>query len=181
MMEHAEITLGGLDFRLMISQEEIRKKVIELGQKIMEDYANDPPLFIGVLNGAFVFAADLMRAVDLSSEVTFVRFSSYRGLSSTGKVQTLLGLDEGTVKGRSVIVVEDIVDTGKTLSVFIEDLKKLEPASVKIAALLLKPEALQHPIHVDYLGFSIPPAFVIGYGLDFNEQGRHLPGIYQKK
>lgn len=181
MIKDQEITLGGLDFRLMISEEEIREKVVALGQKITEDYANDPPLFIGVLNGAFIFAADLMRSVELPTSISFVRLSSYDGLSSSGEVKSLLGLEENIIKGRPVIVVEDIVDTGRTLSVFIEDLKKLKPSSVRIAALLLKPEALQFPVKIDYLGFEIPPAFVIGYGLDYDEQGRYLPGIYQKK
>lgn len=181
MSEPQVISVKQLEFELMLPASDIQQRVTELGKQISKDYPDDPPLFIGVLNGAFIFAADLMRAVDLPSSITFVKFSSYAGMQSTGQVTSLLGLEAARVKGRHLIVVEDIVDTGKTLSVFLKDLEQLQPASVRIASLLLKPESLQHSIKVDYLGFEIPPAFVIGYGLDYDEEGRQLAGIYQKK
>ncbi|GAB5553674.1 MAG: hypoxanthine phosphoribosyltransferase [Saprospiraceae bacterium] len=176
----SNIRVNDLDFRPMISAKEIAGRVEALGAQITQDYPDQPPHFIAVLNGAFIFAADLIRAVQLDSTVGFVKLSSYSGLNSTGEVKTDLSLSPEQVKGQHLIIVEDIVDTGKTLSSFTNDLKAWEPASIKIAALLLKPEALQHPIEVDYLGFSIPPAFVIGYGLDYDEAGRQLDAIYQK-
>lgn len=176
----SNISVNGLNFRPMISAEAIANRVEELGKQITMDYPGQAPLFVAVLNGAFIFAADLVRAAKVKSTIGFVKLSSYSGLSSTGQVKTDLSLSPAQVKGQHLIIVEDIVDTGKTLSSFVADLKAWEPASIKIASLLLKPEALQHPIEVDYLGFSIPPAFVIGYGLDFDEAGRQLDAIYQK-
>lgn len=164
----------------MISAEQIAGRVQELGKQITEDYPDQAPHFVAVLNGAFIFAADLVRAAKLDSSISFVKLSSYSGLSSTGSVKTDLSLSPDQVRGQHLIIVEDIVDTGKTLHSFVNDLKQWEPASVKIAALLLKPEALQYPVEVNYLGFSIPPAFVIGYGLDYDEAGRQLDAIYQK-
>lgn len=178
--ERQTVKIKQLDFELLFPASVIRQRVVELGKQIEEDYRNNPPIFIGVLNGAFIFAADLMRAVDLPTSITFVKFSSYAGMQSTGEVKSLLGLEPAQVKNRPVIIVEDIVDTGKTLSTFIENLEKLHPASIRVAALLLKPDALQYNLKVDYLGFEIPPAFVIGYGLDYDEEARQLPGIYQK-
>lgn len=180
MKEPRVVQIQQYEFELMLSASDIHNRVTELGAQIRKDYPNDPPLFIGVLNGAFIFAADLMRAVNLPTSITFVKFSSYKGMQSTGSVKTLLGLEPDRITGRQVIIVEDIVDTGKTLSLFIKDLQGLNPASIRIASLLLKPQALEHPVNVDYLGFEIPPAFVIGYGLDYNEEGRQLSGIYQK-
>jgi len=169
------------DFQEYISANLIQAKVQELGAQIAKDYGPDSkPLMIAVLNGAFVFAADLVRATPLDIEITFVKLSSYTGTQSSGQIRSVIGLDQGKVKGREVIIVEDIVDTGRTLHHFVNDLRQSEPKSVKIASLLLKPEALETALEVDYLGFSIPPAFVIGYGLDYNEAGRNLPAIYQK-
>jgi len=170
------------DFGLMLSSSAIQQRVSELGAQITADYTgSDPPLFIVVLKGAFVFAADLMRAVDLPTSITFVQLSSYEGMQSGGTVRSLLNLDSDEIKNRHLIIIEDIVDTGNTLQYFLRDLQRWEPASVKIAALLLKPQNLQHAIKVDYTGFEIPPAFVVGYGLDYDEEGRQLPAIYQKQ
>ena len=174
------VQIHDLAFREIITPEDIHAKVQALGQQITEDYQGQKPHFVAVLNGAFIFAADLVRAVKLESSIGFVKLSSYDGLQSTGQIKTELNLPEENVKGQHIIIVEDIVDTGRTLSAFKRDLQKWNPASVKIASLLLKPEALQHDLSVDYLGFSIPPDFVIGYGLDYNEGGRQLAGIYQK-
>jgi len=167
-----------LTFKPFLSEEKILKRVAELGHQITNDFKGKKLVFIGILNGAFVFLADLVRACDLSCEITFIKLSSYKGLKSKGKVTTLIGMDID-LKGRDVIVVEDIVDTGKTLYQFLKELKTLEPTSVKLASLLVKPEALQYEIPVDYKGFDIPNKFVIGYGLDYNGEGRNLKSIYQ--
>ncbi|HMO39292.1 MAG TPA: hypoxanthine phosphoribosyltransferase [Saprospiraceae bacterium] len=165
-------------FEEIIDQATIAARVRELGNQLHTAYQDKNPLFIGVLNGAFIFAADLIRASGITCEIDFVRMSSYRGLESSGAVEVALE-SKIDIAGRHLIVVEDIVDTGNTLTMFCEALQRQRPASVAIAAMLVKPDALQHPLQVDFVGFNIPPAFVIGYGLDYNEQGRHLPGIYQ--
>ena len=173
------ITAHDLSFEPFISEAVITARAKLLGRNIREHYEGRRPLFIGVLNGAFVFAADLVRASGTECEVAFVRLTSYEGTASSGKITTVLGLDF-EVKNRHIIVVEDIVDSGRTLHFFFEELKKLEPASIALAALLYKPEALQFPIKIDYLGFEIPNKFVVGYGLDYNGLCRNLPSIYQK-
>ena len=174
------VHIHDLSFQLYITPEKIQERVAQLGQEIAQDYKDNPPVFVVVLNGAFIFAADLVRATPLSTTIRFVQLSSYQGLSSTGEIEVVLGLKEEEVTGRPIIIIEDVVDTGNTLSWFKKDLQRMNPQSVKIASLLLKPDALQHPIEVNYLGFSIPTEFVIGYGLDYNEGGRDLAGIYQK-
>lgn len=174
------ITAHDLTFEPFISEAEIAAKVEALGSQIRQQYEGKHPLFIGVLNGAFVFAADLVRAAGIECEVAFVRLASYEGTASSGKVSTVIGLDF-EVKNRHVIVVEDIVDSGRTLHHFIAELQKLQPASVALAALLYKPAALQFPVKIDYLGFEIPDKFVVGYGLDYNGRCRNLPSIYQLK
>ncbi len=165
-------------FKIMISEAEIQERVKEMGAELTNRYLDKNPLFVGVLNGAFIFTADLMRACHLACEVDFVRLSSYAGLQSTGKINFVMEL-KTAIQNRHLIIVEDIIDTGKTLHFFIEELKKQEPASIAVATLLLKPEALEYPLDIDFLGFEIPNKFVIGYGLDYDEQGRHLNAIYQ--
>ncbi len=172
------ITAHDLTFEPFIGEAEIAAKVEALGSQIRQQFEGKRPLFVGVLNGAFIFAADLVRACGIECEIAFVRLASYEGLSSKGKVSTVLGLDF-EVKNRHIIVVEDIVDSGRTLHHFMADLQKLEPASASLAVLLFKPEALQMPVKIDYLGFEIPDKFVVGYGLDYNGLCRELPGIYQ--
>ncbi len=173
------ITAHDLSFEPFISEMAITARVKSLGSKVREQYQGKCPLFVGVLNGAFVFAADLVRASGVECEVAFVRLASYEGTASSGKVSTVIGMDF-EVKNRHVIVVEDIVDSGRTLHFFFEELQKLEPASITLAALLHKPDALQFPVKIDYLGFEIPNKFVVGYGLDYNGLCRNLPSIYQK-
>ena len=165
-------------FDLYLPAAEIQSRVSDLGRQITKEYAGKRPLFLVVLNGAFVFAADLVRACDLECELAFIQLSSYRGFASSGKVETLLNLNQ-PLKDRAIIIVEDIIDTGNTMSVLLPDLQKLQPESIAIAALLLKPDCLLHPLTIEYLGFEIPDRFVIGYGLDYDGLARNLADIYQ--
>jgi len=161
-----------------ISREEIEKKTALLGRQISKDYSGKRPLFLAVLNGSFVFASDLFRQITIDAEISFIKLASYQGTASTGNVVTAIGLEE-QVDGRHIIIVEDIIDTGKTLHEFIPSLLQQHPASIKIAALLTKPDALKFPVQADYSGFEIPEKFVVGYGLDYDGLGRNIPGIYQ--
>lgn len=172
-----DVTYQGLVFEPFITKEKIDQRVRELAREIERDFAGTSPLFICVLSGAFSFAADLFREVKLDSEITFVKLKSYEGTGSTGKVKQMIGLSDN-LKGRPVIVVEDIVDTGFTMYNLLEELKKQEPSHLKVATLLHKPEALKTPLTLDYIGFNIPNKFIIGYGLDLDGLARNLPHIY---
>lgn len=176
---HNFVQAHDLTFRLMIDAPQIATRVQEMGVQIARDYAGKNPLFVVVLKGAYIFAADLLRACPIDQEVAFVQLSSYRGTASGGSVQQRLGLNQ-SIKNRVVIVVEDVVDTGRTLAAFTAELEGQGPEEVKIATFLHKPDAQEFSLEPDYVGFTIPNDFVIGYGLDYNEAGRHLPGIYQK-
>jgi len=165
-------------FQPYIKAEEINKRIAKLAKQINEDYADRKPLFIAILNGSFMFASDLFKELNIEAEICFIKLASYKGTKSTGNVITSIGLDE-PLKDRHVIIVEDIVDTGKTLSEFLPQLVNQQPASLKIAALLHKPEALVHPLTIDYLGFNVPNKFLLGYGLDYDGLGRNLKEIYQ--
>ena len=165
-------------FDLYITEDEIKTRVAELGRLITQEYVGKRPLFLAILNGAFMFAADLVRACDMECELAFIKVSSYRGLASSGKLETVLGLTV-PLNDRAVIIVEDIIDSGHTLAALLPDLRRLGPQSMSIATLLLKPESLQHPLTIDYLGFEIPNRFVVGYGLDYDGLGRNLPAIFQ--
>lgn len=175
-----EVTIGGKTFEQYISEKQIAGRVAELGAMISNEYAAKNPLFIVLLKGAYVFASDLLKHFLHPCTVSFFRLSSYKGMSSTGEL-TFKDVFDESIQGRDVVVVEDIVDTGNTLSGFLPELQKLEPNSVKVVSLLSKPDVLQGKVHIDFLGFEIPPAFVVGYGLDFDEQGRNYPQIYQLK
>jgi hypoxanthine phosphoribosyltransferase len=165
-------------FQPYIKAEEIQEQVNKLAAEINAEYADKKPLFIAILNGSFMFASDLFKELTIDAEICFIKLASYKGTKSTGNVITSIGLDEN-LKGRHVIIVEDIVDTGKTLHEFLPQLINQQPASLKIAALLHKPEALVHPLTIDYLGFKVPNKFLLGYGLDYDGLGRNLKEIYQ--
>lgn len=158
--------------------EQIRERVAQLAAAINRDYEDKKPLFIAILNGSFMFAADLFKYVTVPSEISFIKLASYKGTKSTGNVITAIGLDE-KLSGRHIIIIEDIIDTGKTLHEFLPQLLEQSPASLKICALLQKPDATVFPLAIDYLGFSIPDKFVVGYGLDYDGLGRNINGIYR--
>lgn len=172
------IKLHDKSFDIYIPEEDIQKKVKEIAGHINRDYQHKKPLFIPILNGAFMFAADLFRHITIDAEISFIKLASYKGMKSSGQVLTAIGLDVDLID-RDVIIVEDIVDTGNTLRIFLPKLQHQQPASLKIAALLHKPESLQHPLTIDYTGFHIPNKFVVGYGLDYDGLGRNLRAIYQ--
>jgi hypoxanthine phosphoribosyltransferase len=155
-------------FEPYISREKIAARVTELATQIR---------CIGILNGSFIFAADLFRSLTIDAEISFIKLASYKGTSSTGSVVTAIGLDEN-LYDRHVIIIEDIIDTGKTLSAFLPEIIQRHPASIRIASLLTKPEALKHDIHADYVAFEIPDRFIVGYGLDFDGLGRNIPALY---
>ena len=162
--------------RILISEEEIQKKVAEMGKKISEDFRDKDPLFVGVLKGCFIFMADLMRYVDIRCSMDFMAVSSYSGTSSTGAVKINKDLSED-IEGRHVIIVEDILDSGVTLSYLKQYLMVRKPASISIATLMDKPARRKADVYADYSCVEIPDAFVVGYGLDYNERYRNLPYI----
>ena len=172
------IEVNNKKFTPFITAEQINEQVNVLADKLNRDYEGKRPLFIAILNGSFMFAADLFKAVTIEAEICFIKLASYKGTRSTGHVITSIGLDE-SLKDRHVVILEDIVDTGKTLNEFLPQLHDHQPASLKIAALLHKPDATVYPLAIDYLGFSVPNKFLLGYGLDFDGLGRNLKEIYQ--
>lgn len=172
------IQLHDKTFETYLSEKQIQEQVIHIAEQISNDYKDKRPLFIAILNGSFIFAADLFKYLSINCEICFIKLASYRGMKSSGKVITAIGLDQDLF-GREVIILEDIVDTGKTLNQFLPQLEHQQPKSLKIAALLHKPEATQFDLKIDYLGFSIPNKFVVGYGLDYDGLGRNLKEIYQ--
>jgi hypoxanthine phosphoribosyltransferase len=165
------------DFLILLKEDQIKKRIIEIAGEINKDYTKKQPLFISVLNGAFIFAADLMREINLNSTISFIKLSSYSNTSSSGKIKELIGLNEKLFK-KDVIIIEDIVDSGFTLEYLSEQLLALGPSSLEVVALLVKPDSLKAKVNIKYTGFRIPNNFVIGYGLDYNEFGRNLKDIY---
>lgn len=156
----------------------ILEKIKELALEIDKDYAGKKPLFIAVLNGSFMFAADLFKSISLEAEICFIKLASYKGTKSTGQVITAIGLDTD-INGRHIIILEDIIDTGKTLHEFLPQLRNQHPASLKVAVLLHKPDATVFEVPIDYCCFSIPNKFVLGYGLDYDGLGRNIRELYQ--
>lgn len=172
-----EVSFQGLSFRPFIGSRDIERRVEEIAGEIAGRFDGEYPLLVCVLNGAAPFAIDLFRALSIDAEITFVRLKSYEGTSSTGSVRHLLGLDEN-IAGRHVIIVEDIIDSGRTMARLLDDLGACRPASLSVAALLLKPTALKVDVKADWIGFEIPEKFIIGYGLDIDGHGRNLNDIY---
>jgi hypoxanthine phosphoribosyltransferase len=173
------IEIDDKEFDLMLEYDQIKKRIRLLGIQLNLDYEGKVPLFIGVLNGSFLFMADLMKEIDTSCEIAFIKVSSYKGDSSTGTIKEVIGLDMD-LKNRDIIIVEDIVDTGLTLSYILKAIKEKEPASINVCTLLYKPQALKTEIdEITYVGFEMPTEFVVGYGLDYNGLGRNLKDIYR--
>lgn len=169
------------EFELFIREEEISKSIDNVANKIQSELKDDNPLFICVLNGSFMFASELMKRINIPCEITFVRVSSYEGTQSTGQLKEVYGL-EMEVENRTIIIVEDIVDTGNTMKMMLKQFDKLNPKSIKIATLLFKPKALLHPnLHINYVAMEIPSDFIVGYGLDYDGHGRNYPDIYKIK
>ena len=163
--------------KVLITQDEIKQAVARLATEIRQDYQGKEPLLVGILKGSFVFMADLIRQLELPVEVDFIKLSSYgAGSETSGKVKVVQGL-KTPVKGRDVLVVEDIVDTGLTISFLLDYLHKKKPASLRLCALTDKPPRRQAPVTIDYLGFTVPDKFIVGYGIDWNEKFRYLPDI----
>ena len=179
MMNSDIFQIGDFTFKKNIDEDTIKNKVRELATEINKDYSGKNLTFIVVLRGAFIFASDLLREIELATEILFVDSKSYgSNMKSTGKV--VLNLGDIDIKNKDVIIIEDIVDSGRTLKKLSDSLAQQNPNSIEIAAILSKPEERIVNLDVKYLGFEIPSDFVIGYGLDYNEQGRHLPHIYSK-
>ena len=172
------IKIHDKSFEIYLSEEKIQQRVIEMAAAINKEYAGRRPLFIAILNGSFMFASDLFKHLDVEAELCFIKLASYKGMKSSGNVITSIGL-EVDLFGKEVIIIEDIVDTGKTLHNFLPKLLHQQPKSLKIASLLHKPEATEYPLTLDYVGFEIPNKFVVGYGLDYDGLGRNLKEIYQ--
>ena len=164
-------------FKTFISEDEIQQRVKAVADRINHDMEGKKPLLLAVLNGSFVFAADLMRHITIPCEISFVKLASYEGTVSTGKVVEVMGLNED-ITGRDVIIVEDIVDTGKTMERMLDTLGTRNPNSLHICTLLLKPEKLKIPLNIEYAAMEIPNDFIVGYGLDYDQEGRNLRDIY---
>lgn len=165
-------------FDPFLTKEQIEDRVSDLANQLSTDYAGKKPLFIAILNGSFIFASDLFKKLSIDAEICFIKLASYKGSKSTGHVVTAIGLDH-EIFGRDVVIIEDIVDTGKTLTEFLPQLYHQQPASLRIVTLLHKADATRYPVPIDYLGFTIPDKFVVGYGLDYNGLGRNIPEIYK--
>lgn len=179
-MDSLTLNFGGEKLRLLISSDEIKHKVDAMALELKERMGNEVPLFLPVLNGAFIFASDLVRAYRGACSIEFVRLTSYNGDHTTGEVKTLMGVSEN-VKGRTVVVVEDIVDTGVTMSYMVEQIKQHEPKEVIVVSLFSKPSRRIKDVKVDYSCFEIPNRFIVGYGLDYDGKFRNLPAVYYRE
>ena len=173
-----EVQILDKKFREFIPEKKIQEKINELAVQINKDFSGKEVVFIGVLNGAFMFASDLFKKIDLKAQITFIKLASYTGTSSTGAIKELIGWNED-LRNKSVIILEDIVDTGATLEHTINNLIIRNVREIRVAALLFKPESFNKQTHIDYIGFEIPNDFVVGFGLDYNGFGRNLPSVYK--
>jgi hypoxanthine phosphoribosyltransferase len=174
------IQLKDKEFEVYISHHDLSVKIQSLASQINQQYEGRCPLFVAILNGAFMFAANLLQHISISCEITFIKVASYQALHSTGKVTELLGMNED-ISGRDIIILEDIVDSGLTMEGIINNLKSKHPRSIQVAALLFKPQALRAAVDLHYVGFEIPNAFVVGFGLDYDGLGRNLQDLYVLK
>ncbi|HSK11887.1 MAG TPA: hypoxanthine phosphoribosyltransferase [Phnomibacter sp.] len=165
-------------FEPYLKKEDIQRQIERLANEMAMEYAGKNPVFVAVLNGSFMFASDLFKSIKFNAEICFIKLASYKGTKSSGQVVSVIGLDM-MLKDRHVVVIEDIVDTGRTLTHFLPELENQQPASLRLCTLLHKPEATVFPLQLDYIGFSIPNRFVVGYGLDYDGFGRNFPEIYQ--
>jgi hypoxanthine phosphoribosyltransferase len=172
------MTINGKEFHVFIHRQDIHDQIVRMAGQVSRDYKDTTPLFLVILNGAFVFAADFIREVSISSEITFIRLASYKEMKSTGQVERLLGLADDIAE-RHVVILEDIVDTGQTLDYILKDFDNHGVASVEIATLLFKDLSVKRDFAPKYVGFHIPDHFVVGYGLDYDGFGRNLKDIYQ--
>ena len=171
------IQIKDKSFTTFLPEEKILKEVARVADEINRDLAGKQPLFLSVLNGSFMFTADLMKHITIPSEISFVKFASYEGTDTTGKVKQFIGLN-ADIKGRTVVIVEDIVDTGNTMVKMLETLRSYEPADIRVATLLVKPGKLKVDVKLDYVAMSIPDDFIVGYGLDYDQLGRNYRDIY---
>ena len=171
------IKIKDKSFRVSIPEAEIKTRVKALAEQMSKDLEGKNPIFLAVLNGAFIFAADLMREMTIPCEISFVKLASYQGTTSTGKVKEVFGINED-LSGRTVVIVEDIVESGQTMKQMIESLGTRNPASVQICTLFFKPEKLKEELTLDYVAFRIPDDFILGYGLDYDGLGRELKDVY---
>jgi hypoxanthine phosphoribosyltransferase len=177
-MNPDHILLHNKQFEPYLPAAQLASAVQELAARLNQDYAGKTPLFIAVLNGSFMFVADLMKSLNLDCEVSFIKVASYQGTSSTGQIKEVLGLSE-EIQSRHVVILEDIVDTGHTMRMLLDTLGEKQPASLEVATLFLKPECLQHELPIQYVGLSIPNDFIVGYGLDYDGLGRNYPDVYK--
>ena len=173
----SRVTVKDKTFEVSIPEVQVKERVRELAQQMSRDLEGKNPLFLGVLNGAFIFAADLMREMTIPCEISFVKLASYQGTTSTGTIQEVIGINED-LTGRTVVIVEDIVESGLTIKRMMEQIGTRNPASVQVCTLFFKPEKLKEDLTLDYVAFSIPNDFIVGYGLDYDQQGRQLRDVY---
>ncbi|MEN9918299.1 MAG: hypoxanthine phosphoribosyltransferase [Bacteroidota bacterium] len=174
------VTIRDKEFDLFITEDEIIRSIKKIANEINKDLAGKDPLFVCVLNGSFMFASELMKLVTIPCEISFVRMASYKGTKSTGKIKEIYGLEDD-IEGRTIIIIEDIVDTGHTMSLIIDQLTCQKPKEIKVATLLFKPKALQSEVKLDYVALEIPNDFIVGFGLDYDGYGRNLANIYKIK
>jgi hypoxanthine phosphoribosyltransferase len=174
------ITLVDKEFSLFIRADKIQTQVQYIADRINTDLKNEDVVFLGILNGAFMFTSDLVRQINFNVQISFVKLASYQGTTSTGTVKRLIGINE-ELKNKSVVIIEDIIDTGNTLESIIKQIKSFRPRQIYVAAMLVKPDFYKKKINLDYVGFKIPGNFVVGYGLDYQGYGRNLRNLYMLK
>lgn len=174
----SKVSILDKTFEIYLSNTQIQERINQIGRAISDEFHGDELIIVGVLNGSFLFMADLVRRIELNFVCDFIKVSSYQGTESTGQVKSLLGLKE-SIEGKSVLIIEDIVDTGLSMEYLLKELSSHHPKRIAIATLLFKREAFRHKYAIDYVGFEIPNKFVVGYGLDYDGLGRNLPHIYQ--